>query len=306
MSDRNVAAVRRFSRFYTKKIGIVDESFLQSPFSLAEVRVMYEIAHGEEITATALAEDLRLDPGYLSRLLRRLQSAGLVEREACANDGRRKVLKLSSKGERVFGELDLRQDEHVAMFLASVPDTQKTRLTRALAEVEEILGDRPKQTSQVTLRNHRPGDMGWIVHRHGVLYAQEYGYDERFEALVARIVNEFIERHDPARERCWIAEQESQILGSVFINKLTEETAKLRLLYVEPSARGLGLGGRLVDECIGFAREAGFRKIILWTQADLLAARRLYDKVGFKLVSEQRHRNFAERELVAETWELDL
>jgi DNA-binding MarR family transcriptional regulator/N-acetylglutamate synthase-like GNAT family acetyltransferase len=306
MADANVAAVRRFSRFYTRKIGIVDESFLQSPYSLAEVRLMYEIAHRDEVTATDLADDLRLDPGYLSRVLRRLQTAGLIDRKACSSDGRRRLLKLSDAGERVFAELDIRQDEHVAKFLADVPDARKTRLTKALAEVETILDNRPRDRPRVVLRNHRPGDMGWVVHRHGVLYAQEYGYDQRFEALVARIVCEFIEQHDPKRERCWIAEQEGRIAGSVFLSSLSDEAAKLRLLYVEPWARGFGLGRRLIDECIRFAKDAGYTKLVLWTQADLQAARHLYREAGFKLVSEKPHRRFAERELIAETWERGL
>jgi len=307
MPEARVAAVRRFNRFYTKQIGILDEGVLRSPFSLAEMRVLYELAHGTGVSAVDLATALRMDPGYLSRVLRRFRRAGLVRRETSAADGRRSVLTLTEKGRSTFAPFDTRQDEEVAALLARAPAAGQRRLIEAMGVIEEVLGGPGGDTGEPNPRPpHRPGDMGWITHRHGVLYAQEYGYDERFEALVATIVGEFVERLDPARERCWIAERHGEIAGSVFLVKQSAPVAKLRLLYVEPSARGLGIGARLIDECVRFARRAGYRKITLWTQRELLAARHLYQKAGFTLVGTQRHRSFTRRQLVAETWELTL
>jgi len=307
MRDRDVAAVRRFNRFYTKQIGILDEGLLRSPFSLAEVRVLYEIANGTDVTAAALADELRLDAGYLSRILRRFHERGLVRRETSAADGRRSHLTLTEKGRRTFAGLDARQNEDVAALLARLPAAGRQRLVDAMHAIEDVLGAPARDSGEpYLLRQHQPGDMGWITHRHGVLYSQEYGYDERFEALVARIAGEFIEHLDPARERCWIAERHGEIVGSVFLVQQSATVAKLRLLYVEPSARGLGIGARLVDECIRFARRAGYRKITLWTQSELLAARRIYQKARFKLVGKQRHRSFSRDDLVSETWELKL
>ena len=307
MRDRDVAAVRRFNRFYTKQIGILDEGLLQSPFSLAEVRVLYEIANRTDVTAAVLADELRLDPGYLSRILRRFHERGLLRRATSAADGRRSHLTLTDKGRRTFAGLDARQDEDVAALLARLPAASRQRLGDAMHAIEDVLGAPARDSGEpYLLRQHQPGDMGWITHRHGVLYSQEYGYDERFEALVAKIVGEFIERLDPTRERCWIAERRGEIVGSVFLVKQSATVAKLRLLYVEPSARGLGIGARLVDECIRFARRAGYRKVTLWTQSELLAARRIYQKTGFKLVGKQRHRSFSRDALVSETWELKL
>ncbi|HTJ21049.1 MAG TPA: helix-turn-helix domain-containing GNAT family N-acetyltransferase [Gemmatimonadaceae bacterium] len=307
MRDRDVATVRRFNRFYTKQIGILDEGLLRSPFSLAEVRVLYEIANGTDVTAAALAEELRLDPGYLSRILRRFQERGLVRRETSAADGRRSHLTLAEKGRRTFAGLDARQDEDVAALLARLSAGDRRRLVDAMHAIEDVLGASTRDTTEpYLLRQHQSGDMGWIAHRHGVLYSEEYGYDERFEALVAKIAGEFIEHLDPARERCWIAERRGEIVGSVFLVKQSATVAKLRLLYVEPSARGLGIGARLVDECIRFARRARYRKITLWTQSELLAARRIYEKAGFEVVGKERHRSFSRDDLVSETWELKL
>jgi len=307
MSAARVAAVRRFNRFYTKQIGILGERLLQSPFSLAEMRVLYEIANRENVSAVELAEELRLDAGYLSRILRRFQKGGLVRRETSAEDGRRNLLSLTEKGQRTFATLNARQEEDVAALLTRVPAAGQRRLIESMHAIEEVLGA-PAEGSKTpyVLRQHQPGDMGWITHRHGVLYSQEYGYDEHFEALVAKIVGEFIENYDPARERCWIAERNGEIAGSVFLVKKSATVAQLRLLYVEPSARGLGIGARLIDECLRFARRARYRKITLWTQSELLAARHLYEKAGFELVAEQRHRSFSRDDLVADTWELKL
>ena len=307
MSAARVAAVRRFNRFYTRQIGIIGERLLQSPFSLAEMRVLYEIANRENVSAVDLAEELRLDAGYLSRILRRFQTGGLVRRETSAEDGRRNLLSLTEKGQRTFATLNARQEEDVAALLTRVPAAGQRRLIESMHAIEEVLGA-PAEGSKTpyVLRQHQPGDMGWITHRHGVLYSQEYGYDEHFEALVAKIVGEFIENYDPARERCWIAERNGEIAGSVFLVKKSATVAQLRLLYVEPSARGLGIGARLIDECLRFARRARYRKITLWTQSELLAARHLYEKAGFELVAEQRHRSFSRDDLVADTWELKL
>jgi len=307
MSAARVAAVRRFNRFYTRQIGIIGERLLQSPFSLAEMRVLYEIANRENVSAVDLAEELRLDAGYLSRILRRFQKGGLVTRETSAEDGRRNLLSLTEKGQRTFATLNARQEEDVAALLTRVPAAGQRRLIESMHAIEEVLGA-PAEGSKTpyVLRQHQPGDMGWITHRHGVLYSQEYGYDEHFEALVAKIVGEFIENYDPARERCWIAERNGEIAGSVFLVKKSATVAQLRLLYVEPSARGLGIGARLIDECLRFARRARYRKITLWTQSELLAARHLYEKAGFELVAEQPHRSFSRDDLVADTWELKL
>ena len=307
MSDSRVTAVRRFNRFYTKQIGILDEGLLQSPFSLAEVRVLYEIANGKDVSAVELAEGLRLDPGYLSRILRRFRKDGLVRREISAADGRRSLLTLTEKGRRTFATLDARQEEEVAALLHRVPPAGRRRLIESMRAIEEILRAPAEDSNRsYLLRPHQPGDMGWITHRHGVLYAQEYGYDERYEALVAKIAAGFIEHLDAARERCWIAERSGEMTGSIFLVKKSATVAKLRLLYVEPAARGLGIGARLIDECVRFARRVRYRKITLFTHSELLAARHLYRKAGFMLVGEQPYQSFSRDDLVAETWELTL
>lgn len=306
-----VAAMRRFNRFYTRQIGVLDEGHLRSPFSLAEVRVMYELAHRDAPTAAELARELRLDAGYLSRLLRSFAERGLVERAPSPTDGRQSHVRLTDAGRAAFGELDARASADVAALLAPLSEGDRRRLLDALRGVEALLGGgaerAPRDRAPWLLRGHRPGDMGWVVHRHGVLYAEEYGWDERFEGLVAGVVAHFIEHYDAARERCWIAERDGENVGSVFLVRHPERegVAKLRLLLVEPSARGLGVGHRLVDECIRFARQAGYHTITLWTNSVLVAARRIYERAGFHLVREERHRSFG-KELTGETWELGL
>lgn len=300
------AAVRRFNRFYTRRIGVLDETLLESPFSLTEVRVLYEIAHRDRPTATQIREELGLDRGYLSRLLAGLARAGLVRRRQSARDGRESLLSLTAAGRRAFAPLESRSSRQVASMLEELPADGRRILVGAMASIERILDPAPPPSSRgYRLRSHRPGDMGWVVHRHGVLYAQEYGWDETFEALVAGIVAEFIQRFDAKRERCWIAERDGEILGSIFLVRKSEKVAKLRLLYVEPSARGLGIGARLVSECVETARDLGYERIVLWTQSVLSAARHLYEKAGFMLVGEEPHESFG-RALVAETWELSL
>ena len=301
-----VEAVRRFNRFYTRQIGVLREKLYQSPFSLTEVRVLYELATREKPTATELCKDLGLDPGYLSRMLRRFQKRGCVSRKASAEDGRQQLLALTAAGRTAFAPLNARSAEEVAALLTALPASQQTRLVESMTKIEQLLGEKVEASPKYVLRSHRPGDMGWVVYRHGVLYSQEYGYDERFEALVAKIVGEFVEHYDPKRERCWIAERGGELLGCVFLVKKSKAVAKLRLLLVEPSARGLGIGKRLVAECVAFARKAAYKKITLWTQSELEAARGIYQQAGFRLVEQHQHHSWSRRNLVSEVWEKKL
>jgi DNA-binding MarR family transcriptional regulator/GNAT superfamily N-acetyltransferase len=303
-----VAQVRRFNRFYTHLVGALDKGHLHSSFSLAETRVLYEIAHGDTPMATDLARDLRLDPGYLSRMLRGFERRGLVERVRSASDGRRNHLQLTPKGRSIFEDLDARASAAVADVLAPLVDGQQQQLLDSMRTIESIFG-RPatEQQAPFVLRPHRPGDMGWVVHRQAMLYAQEYGWDETYEALISRIVADFIDRFDPRRERCWIAERKGEIVGSVFLIKHPERpgVAQLRLLYVERSARGLGIGRRLVHECTEFARQTGYKTITLWTNSVLTSARKIYEAEGYRLVNEKPHHSFGQ-DLVGQTWELEL
>jgi len=303
--DARVAAVRGFNRFYTQKIGVLSEGLLDSRFSLTEARVLYELANRDRPTATALCRDLGLDAGYLSRILRRFEQGGLLARAASKDDGRQSLLALTAKGRAAFAPLDGRSRQEIGALMGELGPFDQARLVAAMATIERLLGAGLQSNAPYILRPHRPGDMGWIVHRHGALYAQEYGWDERFEALVAEIVAKFIARFDPKTERCWIAERDGEIIGSVFLVKKSKTVAKLRLLLVEPSARGLGLGSRLVEECLRFARQAGYRKITLWTNDILHAARHIYVKAGFRKVGSERHHSFG-HDLVGETWELTL
>jgi DNA-binding MarR family transcriptional regulator/GNAT superfamily N-acetyltransferase len=305
-SKDNISAVRAFNRFYTRQIGVLREGLLKSPFSLAEVRVLYEVAHGSQPTAAELCKELGLDPGYLSRILRGFATRGLISRSTSRDDGRENLLSLTKRGKQTFMALDTRQNLEVAGMLRNLPLTEQKRLVQSMHTIEALLGARPEPKTPYILRPHQPGDMGWVVHRHGVLYAQEYGYDEHFEALVAEIVAEFVQHFDAKRERCWIAEREGEIVGSVFLVKNSKTVAKLRLLLVEPSARGLGIGKRLVGECVRFARHAGYRKMVLWTQSELPAARHIYQEAGFRLVQEKPHHSWGRNNLISETWELEL
>jgi DNA-binding MarR family transcriptional regulator/N-acetylglutamate synthase-like GNAT family acetyltransferase len=304
-SDQRVADVRRFNRFYTRQIGLLQEGYLESPFSLSEVRVLYELAHRERPTATELGRDLGLDAGYLSRILASFHKRGLLKRTQSEHDGRQSHLALTPRGQAAFAPLNTRSRDEIGAMLGALPKAEQARLVQAMHAIEGILGAKPEPKAPYLLRPHKPGDMGWVVHRHAALYAQEYGWDERFEAMVAGIVKQFIERYDPKRERCWIAEKDGEIVGSVFLITHSKTVAQLRLMLVEPKARGLGIGARLVDECIAFAREKGYRKITLWTNSILLAARHIYKKAGFRLVHKERHTSFGHA-LVGETWDLTL
>jgi DNA-binding MarR family transcriptional regulator/GNAT superfamily N-acetyltransferase len=303
--DRRVASVRRFNRFYTQKIGVLEDGLLRSPFSLTEARVLYELAHRDRPTASELALDLHLDPGYLSRILRSFRRQGLIERDRAATDGRRSHLSLTAAGEAEFAPLDARSRDEIAALLGSLADGAQRRLVRAMRDIEQLLGPASEAAETVILRTPQPGDMGWVASRHGGIYAAEYGFDMRFEALVAEIAAAFVSDFDPQRERCWIAEKGGEPVGSVFLVKDTDRAAKLRLLIVDPAARGRGIGRQLVAECVDFARAAGYRKITLWTQSILVAARRIYEAAGFRLVRSERHHSFG-HDLVGEYWELAL
>jgi len=302
---KRVEEVRRFNRFYTRQIGVLQENLLKSPFSLTEARVIYELAHREQTTAAELGKGLGLDAGYLSRMLRDFKRQGLIDKQASQVDGRQSLVRLTEAGREAFAVLNARSHNEIEAMLAPLSSEDRERLIDAMHLIEKLLGEPAQQGVPYILRPHQPGDMGWVVHRHGVLYAQEYGWDERFEALVAEIVAGFIRNFDPRRERCWIAEMDGEIVGSVFLVKYTDTVAKLRLLLVEPKARGLGIGARLVDECIRFAHQAGYDKITLWTNNVLLAARKIYARKGFCLVSEQPHSDFGSG-LIGEEWELEL
>jgi len=303
--DQRVKAMRRFNRFYTKRIGVLHEGLLGSPYSLTEVRVLYELAHRDKPTAAELSKELGVDPGYLSRILRSFQKRGLITKARSEADGRQSHLSLTARGRKAFAPLDRRSHDEIQAMLIDLSATDQHRLVQAMQTIETVLGSPREPKVPFLLRPHQPGDMGWVIHRHGALYAQEYGWDETFEALVAEIGAKFLREFDPKRERCWIAEREGEIVGSVFLVKKSPTVAKLRLMYVEPKARGLGIGKRLVEECMRFARQVGYRKITLWTNSVLLAARHIYQKAGFRLVHEERHHSFG-HDLIGETWELKL
>ena len=303
--DRRVGAVRRFNRFWTRRIGVLREGYLESPFSLTEVRVLYELAHREDTTASELGKVLGLDAGYLSRILRGFEERGLIAKKPSETDGRRSLLRLTEGGQEAFVPLDARSREDVGAMLEALSAAEQDRLVGAMRTIERLIGARPEPKVPYLLRQHEPGDMGWVVHRHGVLYAREYGWDERFEALVARIVVDFVDYYDPAKERCWIVEMAGEIVGCVFVVKASDTVAKLRLLLVEPEARGLGLGTHLVEECIRFARGRGYEKLTLWTNSVLDAARRIYEEKGFEVVEEEEHHSFG-KDLIGQNWELKL
>jgi DNA-binding MarR family transcriptional regulator/GNAT superfamily N-acetyltransferase len=299
-----VAELRAFNRFYTGQLGVLGPRYLATPHTLAEARVLFELAQAEQVEVAALRRQMRIDAGHLSRLLSRLERRGLVARERSAADGRRQLARLTADGEKDFAVLDRRSADDTAARLADLGDAERNRLVAALAEVRQLLQP-AEHKRDVELRAPRAGELGWIVQRHGELYSEEYGWSAEFEALVARIVADFAEQHDPAREAAWIADVDGAPAGCVLCVRHDETVAKLRLLLVEPRARGLGLGGRLVGECIAFARSAGYRELTLWTNDTLVHARRIYERAGFELVEEEPHHSFG-HDLVGQTWTLAL
>ncbi len=304
-SEESIAAVRQFNRFFTRQIGVLREGLLHSPYALTEARLLFELGQGNQVTASRLGRELGLDAGYLSRILVRLEQQGLLERVRSEADGRQLLLSLTVEGREAFALLDQRSREEVSEMLVDLSAEDQQRLLKAMQTIESMLTNGFKFSAPFVLRPHEPGDMGWVTHRHGVLYAQEYGWNEHFEALVAQIVSDFITNYRSERERCWIAEMNGEIIGSVFVVRSSDTVAKLRLLLVEPKARGLGLGTRLVEECVRFARRRGYQKLMLWTNSVLVEARHIYEKTGFQRIAEEGHHSFG-HDLIGETWELVL
>jgi DNA-binding MarR family transcriptional regulator/N-acetylglutamate synthase-like GNAT family acetyltransferase len=305
IADDQIQAVRAFNRFYTRKLGVLDQQLLKSPFSLSEARVLYELAHAGDQSAKEIGIALGLDPGYLSRIVQNFDESGLIARKPLATDRRQYQLSLTAKGRQAFAKLERVTQEDVAAMLRPLPDEDRRRLTGSMETIERLLGLPRTPAPRATLRDPRPGDMGWVVQSHGALYASEYGFDSGFEALVAEIVSKYMTSYDPSRERCWIADIEGRPVGSVFLVKGSDDVAKLRLLLLDPAARGQGLGQRLVAECVSFAQACGYRRMTLWTQSILVAARGIYQGAGFKLTATEPHRSFGQN-LVGETWEREL
>jgi len=303
-ADGTVGAIRDFNRFYTRKIGLVDGT-ASSPFSLAEARVLFELARLEKPTATEIRKELGLDAGYMSRILGEFERQKLIKRERSAGDERQKALSLTARGRRAFQPLDERSSQQMTEMVESLSARERKQLVDAAQAMRRLLGDKCKAETPYLLREHQPGDLGWIVHRQALLYAEEYGWDGTYEALAAEIAAQFIRNYDPKRERCWIAEKNGDRVGSVLVAKASDDIAKLRLLHVEADARGLGIGRRLVEECIRFSRRAGYQKLTLWTQSVLYAARHIYKQAGFEVVHSEQHHSFG-KDLTAETWELNV
>ena len=300
-----IEAVRRFSRFYTRRIGVLEETLLHSPFTLPEGRLVYEIANRDRPTAQELCRDLGLDPGYVSRLLQGLEKRGCVARKRSTADKRQTELTLTAKGQRLWAAMNERSRQDIANLLAELPIARQDRLVRALETVESLLDEPPEKRVPFTLRPHQPGDLGWIIRRQTQLYATEYGWDGTFEAMLAEISAKFIRKFDPKSDNCWIAERNGEIAGSVFLVRAGKTTGQLRMLYVEPSARGLGIGQSLVAACIADARAKGYKKLMLWTNDILVSARKIYIAAGFRLIREEKHDSFGKK-LVGQFWSLDL
>ena len=303
--DSHVTLVRNFNRFYTRQAGLLEEGLLKSEFSLTEARILYELAHRAGLTAAALGKDLGLDPGYVSRILKKFEGRGFLARLPSNDDGRQSLLTLTEAGRRAFAPLDQASRNDVAAMLNGLPASGRETLLQAMLRIQRLLGGDADERLPCIFRSHQPGDVGWITHRQALLYNREYDWDETYEALVAEILAAFVRNFDPQRERSWVVEREGEVVGCVFVMRKSDEIAQLRLLYVEPSARGLGIGGRLVDECIRFARNKGYRRMMLWTNDVLVSARRIYESAGFQLMSEERHHSFG-KDLVGQTWELEL
>jgi DNA-binding MarR family transcriptional regulator/GNAT superfamily N-acetyltransferase len=304
-SEDPIAAVRAFNRFYTRKLGVLDQQLLKSPFSLSEARVLYELAHREDAAAKEIGIELGLDPGYLSRIVQKFDDDGLITRKPLPSDKRQYRLGLTAKGRQAFAKLERSTQDDIAAMLAALPPRDAQKLIGAMATIEQMLGASAGAAPPATLRDPRPGDMGWVVQSHGSLYAGEYGFDSSFEALVAEIAAKFLTSFDASRERCWIADIDGAQVGSVFLVRHSDDVAKLRLLLVDPAGRGQRLGRRLVAECIAFAQACGYRKITLWTQSILVAARKIYQDAGFVLVATEPHHSFGQS-LIGETWEREL
>ena len=319
--QQRIGAVRRFNRFYTRQIGVLRRNYLDSPYSLSEMRVLYEIGCGKALTASDIARTLDLDPGYLSRVLRNFEKRRLITRKASATDARQSHLTLTARGRQTFALIDKRSQNQVGTMLDKLPAAEQVRLVGAMQTIENLLDGNPqsaptssrkdepkpapKEEPGYSLRQPRPGDFGWIVTRHAEIYAQEYGWTEPFEGLCAQIVADFANKNDPSCERCWIAELNGENVGTIMLVKDSEEVARLRLLLVDPKGRGLGLGNRLVEECVRFARAAGYKKITLWTHSILTAARHIYEKAGFRLTASEKRHSWS-KDVVAEFWDLEL
>ena len=300
-----IEAVRRFSRFYTRRIGVLEETLLHSPFTLPEGRLVYEIANRDRSTAQELCRDLGLDPGYVSRLLQGLEKRGCIGRKRSTADKRQTELTLTAKGQRQWGAMNEQSRQDIANLLAGLPVERQDRLVKALETVQRLLDEPPEKRTPFTLRPHQPGDMGWIIRRQTQLYTNEYGWDGTFEAMLAEIAGKFIAKFDPKSDNCWIAERNGEMVGSVFLVRATRTTGQLRMLYVEASARGLGIGQRLVETCIQDARAKGYRKLMLWTNDILVSARKIYIAAGFRLIKEEKHDSFGKK-LAGQFWSLDL
>jgi DNA-binding MarR family transcriptional regulator/N-acetylglutamate synthase-like GNAT family acetyltransferase len=303
--DQRIAAVRQFNRFYTQRIGVLRNPFLESPFSLTEARVLFELGHRDQPAASEISRTLGLDPGYLSRILRGFSKSGLIAKQRSDQDGRQSLLSLTASGRKAVSLLDSRSDADVSAMLLRLDEAGQRRLVDAMQTAEMLLGERPEPKVPYLLRPPVPGDLGWVVARHGVRYGRDYGWNDRIEGLTAEIIAAFVANYDATRERCWIAEREGENVGCVLLVKKSERVAQLRLLLVEPQARGLGIGARLVAECERFARQAGYGKIMLWTHSILGAARHIYEQGGYRMVATDTHDTFGPM-LTGETWELSL
>ncbi|HUB84033.1 MAG TPA: helix-turn-helix domain-containing GNAT family N-acetyltransferase [Bryobacteraceae bacterium] len=305
VSEEKIQQVRSFNRFYTRRIGLLREGLLDTPFSLTQARVLFEIAHQPGTRSVDVGRELGLDSAYLSRLLDSFERRKLIVREQCPDDRRVNHLRLTAKGRAAFGRLENLSVDQSRDLLANLTEAGRQRLTDSMSAIQDVLSPKGASEPVVTLRTHRAGDIGWVIMRHGQIYTQEYGWDNTFEGLVAEIAGKFLQTFDPARERCWVAELDGQPAGCIFLVKYTETIAKLRLLLVEPWARGHSIGSKLVDACVAFAREAGYRKVTLWTQNNLHSARHIYQRAGFQLVEEGLHHQFGV-DLVQQVWDLNL
>lgn len=303
--SKRADCVRSFNRFYTKQMGVLHQGLLDSPFSLTEARVIYELGQRKESTASELGSQLDLDAGYLSRMLSGFKNQGLIHKEVSPRDARQTILRLSEAGQETYRMLNSRSQKEIEAMLGELTEHDQTRLVNAMRAIQRLLDPDKTAGESYTLRPPQPGDLGWVVAQHGALYAREYGWDESFEGFVAEIVAEYVKNYIPGKERCWIAEVDGQNAGSAFVVRKSDEAAKLRMLIVTPEARGLGIGKRLVEECISFARQAGYRKMTLWTNSCLLAARHIYEHFGFQLVDSEPYHDFGQ-DLVSETWDLEL